>query len=179
MDERRGDWIQTYTQCQFWPLDPRPEDVCIEDIAHALSNQCRYSGHVESYFSVAQHSVLVSRCLPEGEALWGLLHDASEAYLVDLPRPLKNFSELGDAYKKIEKRLMEVICLRFGLPQEEPPLVKHFDNVLLATEKRDLMKRSPQPWSITEAPLTTLRIVPLEPRLAERMFLRRFHELTD
>jgi hypothetical protein len=86
---RVGDWIQTYSGRQFWPLDPRVEDVHLEDIAHALSNVCRYTGHVREFYSVAEHSVHVSwSCEPE-DALWGLLHDASEAYLADMARPVK------------------------------------------------------------------------------------------
>ena len=84
--KRKGDWMQTHSGIQFWPLDPRPEDILIEDIAHALSNQCRFAGHCCFHYSVAQHSVLVSENVPAQDAMWGLLHDAGEAYLVDLPR---------------------------------------------------------------------------------------------
>lgn len=97
MNERKGDWIQTYTGRQFWPLDPKPEEVCIEDIAHALSQQCRYAGHTIRFYSVAQHSVEIALRVPRAAALWGLLHDAAEAYLVDLPRPVKY---LMPAYKR-------------------------------------------------------------------------------
>lgn len=83
-------WIQTFSGRQFFPLEPRVEDVCIEDIAHGLSNLCRYAGHCECFYSVAQHCLLVSRVVPREHALRGLLHDASEAYLIDVPRPIKH-----------------------------------------------------------------------------------------
>ena len=81
MSERRGDWIQTYLGIQFWPLDPRPEEVMLFDIAHSLSNMCRFTGHCREFYSVAQHSVIVSQNVPREDAAWGLLHDASEAYM--------------------------------------------------------------------------------------------------
>jgi hypothetical protein len=176
MSERYGDWIQTYTGRQFWPLDPRPDEIFIEDIAHSLSNQCRYSGHCESFYSVAQHSVLVSWAVPQEYAMWGLLHDAAEAYLVDLPRPLKRFSEMGTLYRGIEAQLMLQVCSRFGLDIVEPECVKYADNVLLMTEKRDLMKHAPAKWVETAVPLNE-RIYPAEPREAKAMFLRRYYAL--
>src|SRR5579885_2784587 len=91
---RHGDWIQTYCGVAFYPLDPRPEEILIEDIAHALSMLCRFTGHVKRFYSVAQHCVYVShRCDPK-DALWGLLHDAAEAYLNDISRPVKSLREL-------------------------------------------------------------------------------------
>ena len=82
---RRGGWIQTYTGRQFWPLDPRIEDIDIHDIAHALSHQCRYSGHCLRFYSVAEHSVLLSHHVAGEHMLWALLHDAWEAYLAAIP----------------------------------------------------------------------------------------------
>jgi hypothetical protein len=177
MSERIGDWIQTYTGRQFWPLDPRPDEIDILDIAHSLSNQCRYSGHVETFYSVAEHSVHVSHIVPPEDALWGLLHDASEAYLVDLPRPLKRHSEMGYLYRGIEAQLMLNVCARYGLDIIEPPSVKHADNVLLSTEKRDLMKIPPKAWVETEPPLD-MRIVPWTPLVAKERFLARYRGLT-
>ena len=174
--ERIGDWIQTYSGGQVWPLDPRPEEIFIEDIAHALAHQCRFSGHCEEFYSVAQHSVLVSEQLHGVEALWGLLHDASEAYLVDLPRPLKRFGEIGRLYKEAETKLMKAICIRFGLPEEEPEGVRYFDNALLTTEQRDLMKKPPQAWSETTPPLSG-KIYPVPPSVAEWKFMERFWKL--
>lgn len=175
-ESRKGDWIQTYTGRIFWPIDPLPEEVFIEDIAHALSNQCRFAGHTETFYSVAQHSVLVSKNLNDGFALRGLLHDAPEAYLVDLIRPVKHFSTLGEAYKELEEALDRVICSRFGLPLPMPDAVKYMDNRLLETEKRDLLKPMPKKWHEYAPPLKE-KIIPQSPKEAEFAFLARFREL--
>ena len=167
--------MQTYSGHQFWPIDPRPEEIHVIDIAHALANQCRYAGHCREFYSVAQHSVLVSRIVPPEHALWGLLHDAAEAYLVDLPRPVKRYSTLGDCYRDVESRLMAVVCDRFGLPATEPPCVKDADNVALMTEKRDLMPGLFK-WREVAEPLADV-IVPLWPMVAEGEWLTRAGEL--
>src|SRR5574342_1090607 len=86
--------IITYTGRLFWPLSPRLEDINILDICHALSNQTRFTGHTREFYSVAQHSCLVSDLLPEKFKLDGLLHDASEAYLMDLARPVKELEQM-------------------------------------------------------------------------------------
>src|SRR5438128_12538670 len=87
-DWLRGDWMQTYTGRAFYPLDPRLDDICIEDIAHALSMLCRYGGQCQEFYSVAEHSVLMSYAVNPQHALWALLHDATESYMGDLIRPL-------------------------------------------------------------------------------------------
>lgn len=121
---RRGDWLQTFTGRQFWPLSPHPEDFDIEDIAHALAMKCRFNGHCISFYSVAQHSVLVAmeckRKWPDRPELplWGLLHDLAEAYLPDIPRPLKR--TIPGILKESEALIMQAACLRFGLSPQEP-----------------------------------------------------------
>jgi hypothetical protein len=95
---RKGDWIQTFTGKQFWPLDPRPDEVYIEDIAHALGNICRFNGHCLRFYSVAEHCFHVSHKVVPGLALMGLLHDAAEAYVCDVVRPVKPYLK---EYKKI------------------------------------------------------------------------------
>jgi 5'-deoxynucleotidase YfbR-like HD superfamily hydrolase len=171
--ERKGDWIQTANGRAFWPLDPRVEDVHLDDIAYALSNQCRFSGHCRPAYSVAEHSVRASMIVPPDDALWALMHDASEAFLVDVPRPIKPFLV---GYKEIETTVMRVICERFGLIGEMPESVKRTDEILLATEARDLMQRPPRDWKLREKPLEK-RIVPWSAREAELSFLDRFAEL--
>lgn len=104
-------WIQTFLGKPFWPLSPRPEDIDIRDIAHALAMTCRFTGHSQKFYSVAEHSVRVSRIVPAQFALHGLLHDASEAYLCDLSRPIKHGSTLGAEYCRIEDNLMQAVCV--------------------------------------------------------------------
>jgi len=176
MTDRKGDWMQTYTGRKFWPLDPRPEDIDIEEIAHALSNICRFGGHVQVFHSVAYHSVLVSQeCQPQ-YALSGLLHDAAEAYCGDIVRPLKR--ELP-SYCEIERRIQWAIADRFWLPRYVPFDVKRADEVLLATEARDVMGANLNEWGLLSARPRTERIIPIvDPRKAERLFMDRFVQLT-
>src|ERR1019366_10480236 len=132
MDSLDG-FIGTFSGLRFWPLGPNPAKILIEDVAHALAHQCRFSGHASKFYSVAEHSVHVSRlCLPE-HALWGLLHDASEAYLVDLPRPLKLLPEFA-AYREAERRLQRAVAVRFGLPEDQPASVTEADDTMLWIE---------------------------------------------
>lgn len=175
--------IETFTGECFQPLSPILETIWLEDIAHALSNQCRFSGHVREHYSVAEHSVRVSLLLAEwGEdedvQLWGLMHDASEAYLVDLPTPLKDDPAIGDGYRAAERALMRAICMRFGLPETQPDPVRVADAVLLATETRDLMPCRPAHWkNLVTVKALAERISPWSPRRAERQFLKRFRKL--
>jgi uncharacterized protein len=174
--ERVGDWMQTYTGRAFWPLDPRPEEIDPLDIAHALGMLCRYGGHVRRFYSVAEHCVLMSRAVAPEFALWALLHDATEAYLVDVPRPIKHY--LPD-YVAIEHRLMAVICERFGLDATEPPEVKDADNRILLDERAKLLKTPPRPWAPEIEGLQPLgvRVTGWGPRLAQRIYLDRLNEL--
>ena len=171
------DWIQTYTGRQFWPFDPRPDDVEIIDVAHALANTCRYTGHTRAFYSVAQHCCLASINVPPADEGWALLHDASEAYLCDVARPVKRHPAMA-AYREAEERLERVIAERFGLSWPPPASIKHVDRVLLRTERRDLMNPPPRPWSEFEQvqPLDG-RIFPVLPQIAEARFIRRFNEL--
>jgi uncharacterized protein len=173
--ERIGDWMQTYTGYQFWPADPRAEEIHLADIAHSLANQCRFAGHCLKFYSVAQHSIIVSRIVPPEDAAWGLLHDATEAYLVDLPRPVKRYSKLGDEYRQLEGCLMTAICERFALPPEEPDSVKLSDDIVLMTEKRDLMPGLFK-WREVATPLPE-EITPMAPEEAEIAFLDRALEI--
>lgn len=168
-------WIQTFSGKRFTPIKPNPDAIVIQDIAHSLSMQCRFSGHVKRFYSVAQHSVLVSYLCNTEDALWGLLHDATEAYLVDIPRPLKRSGQFG-AYLEFEKNMQTAICARFGLIDLEPVSVKAADKLMLATEARDLMSPLRPDWLWPVAPLP-LKIEPLMPDAAEELFLNRFYEL--
>lgn len=180
MSARIGGWGCTSTGRQYWPEDPRPEDICIEDIAHALALQCRFGGHCREFFSVAQHSVYVSQICDPDDALWGLLHDASEAYIVDIPRPFKMAAGM-EGYHAFESRFMAAVCERFGLPAEMPESVRVADEALLATEARDLMPRDGDAgvprWSLTH-PALWWRVIPWAWQQSEAAFLRRYRELT-
>jgi 5'-nucleotidase len=177
-----GPFIQTVSGRRFNPLDPDPAEVEIGDIARALSNQCRFGGNCHTYFSVAQHSCLVADLVAErggdtDAVLWALLHDASEAYLVDLPHPLKHRSELGRLYAEVEERLQAAIWERFGLSPEPPALLKEVDRALLATERRAVAHEA---WYWPELdgvePLD-LEIEPWLPDRARDEFTSRFEEL--
>lgn len=170
-------WIQTYSGRRFTPTNPNPDAIVIQDIAHALSMLCRFGGHSSKFYSVAQHCVLVSHLCNFEDAFWGLMHDASEAYLVDLPRPIKHSGKL-DVYIEYENKVQLAICKRFGLPEKEPPSVKKADKILLATEARDLLRNLRSDFSLKEIPLP-FKIDPLGPREAKDLFMKRFFELTN
>lgn len=169
----RGDWMQTFTGIAFYPADPQPEEIFIEDIAHALSLQCRYGGHCDRHYSVAEHSVLVSQMVPPEDALAGLMHDATEAYLMDIPRPVK---ALLPQYRDLEDKLWAVIARRFDLSPVLPKSVHEADNRILNSERDANMKAPPQDWGIPDdGSRVALEFWRAED--AEAWFLHRFYEL--
>lgn len=171
---RRGDWFQVFSGRRFFALDPDPIDIDIVDIAHALSLICRYNGHCREAYSVAQHSVLVSERVPEECAFEGLLHDASEAYLGDMVRPLK----LGmPEYRRAEEHLEKIIAMKYGLRFPWPEPVKIADNRMLATERRDILPVFREDWPNYGEPYPE-PVVPWSAPVAEARFLLRFHDLS-
>ena len=170
-------WIQTYTGKKFYFLNPIVDSVCIEDIAHALSNICRYTGHTKEFYSVAQHSVLAVDNVPYEDSLAALLHDATETYLTDISKPLKT---LLPQYRELEDKVHKVISEKFGLPNKLPDSVKEADLRLLATEKRDLLIGEPGEWPIikTVNPYPE-RIEPWSPKEAETLFLDLYTDIMD
>lgn len=170
---RKGNWMQTYTGKKFWPLDPLPEEIDIEDIAHALSMKCRYNGHVKFFYSVAEHSCIICDLLPQHLKLQGLLHDAPEAYLVDIPRPLKPFLT---NYAELEALNWAVISDKYGVPFEFDPLLKELDNGILLTERDYLMDGIAGEWGIT-ADKPDVIISGWSPETSKFAFLQRFGEL--
>lgn len=168
------DWIQTFSGRTFHSLEPVEEEIFVVDIAHSLANLCRFNGHCLRYYSVAEHSVRVSRILPDEFKLWGLLHDAGEAYLTDLPRPVKRKLT---AFNEMEDRVLEIVARRFHLVWPMPAEVKEADNILLATEARDLMAPPPRPWNLGVEPLPE-HIDPMLPPQARAFFLNEYAWLT-
>ncbi len=158
-------------------LDPRGSGFDEYDVAHALANICRFNGHCREFYSVAQHSVLVSHVVPPLDAFAGLMHDAAEAFLGDVTKPLKGL--LPD-YKTLERRVELDVFARFGLPPELPQSVKDADLVLLRTEQRDLMHKDSGLWTITEGfePLRQV-IKPWPPKVARVRFLKRFRVIAS
>lgn len=189
----RGNWMQTYSGNRFYPLDPRPEDFNLVDIAHSLSMQCRYNGHTTKFYSVAEHCVLVSREVenrdhPVSDALWGLLHDASEAYVGDMIRPLK--LEIP-AYSEIENKILWSMAQAFRLntvsipdlsdktKDPTPESVKNADFAMLNIEKLSIMQPSMHKWNINKNIMTSCVIEGWSPETAKRRFIQRFEELTE
>lgn len=193
---RRGDYIQTFTGRKAYPLDLRPEEVCIEDIAQSLSNLCRFTGHSSDFYSVGQHSVLVSQFGSGRTGLWYLLHDAAEAYINDISRPLKRdvyvALEKGSKYSwppnklahisDIEVKIMETVGVVLQLPSPGLvwwPDIKRADNIVFVTEIRDLMTANTDIWGkwIEDYEPLPARIEPLPPKEAKKAFLERYYEL--
>jgi hypothetical protein len=167
------DSIFTYTGGFMRPLDPSPEDIFIEDIAHALANQCRWTGHVAEFFSVAEHSMNVAKLVPKELRLTALLHDASEAYLADLARPIKKAPGLGEVYLEVEARLEAAIAERFGIDPD--PLghkaVKQADEQALWAEAKALL---PVLGEQMPEPPEGIVINCLRPSNAKKKFLAAF-----
>ena len=178
-----SDWIQTYSGRRFWPLDPKAEDVAIEDIAHSLSLICRYNGHCREFYSVAEHSLLVAKVVaqnadscPELE-LAALLHDASEAYLTDVAKPVKPYL-LG--YQEFEARVEAVIheALGLGSPADYRPYIKPIDTLIVVDEAIALMPVESIAWHERLGQPLGVEIRSLPARRAEREFLAMYNRLT-
>ena len=180
------DWIMTYTGRHFTPFDPKIQDIDIRDIAHALSNICRFGGHCSEFYSVAEHSILVSILCPPELKLAGLLHDAAEAYLGDVPTPLKQ-----NGFRDAEARLMDMIYRKYGcvkdmtLPYPWTDQIKTIDHYALLIEAESLgMKpwewsgEEIDSWNKMEDPPFFL-IQKLIPKQAERLFLTNYRILTN
>lgn len=176
---RTGQFMQTFSGRKFWPLDARVEDVEITDIAHSLSMQCRYAGHCQQFYSVAEHSVLIAHwLLDQGHgaevALCGLLHDATEAYLVDLPRPVK--ADMS-RYKQAEIQLWRIIAEVLDLPEELPAIVHEADERILADEIAQNMMW--MDWHDEHKNPLGVELEFWEPYRAEAKFLKMFVRLVQ
>ena len=176
---RRGGWIQTFTGRTIYPVDPREEEVEILDIIHSLANLCRFGGHCSHFYSVAEHSVHVSYLVPEHLALVGLLHDATEAYLVDIPRPIK--ASITN-YKEIEHRLWECIAGKYDLPLVMPQEIHDADIAMLYAERDQLLlPYKGDDWGMgLTTPITERPVVGCwTPTYAKQVFMQRWIGLTS
>jgi uncharacterized protein len=176
-----GPYLQTVSGRWVNPFDPDPEQLDAGDIARALANQCRFGGHCRVFYSVAQHSVIVSRLVEQRggdaeDAFAALMHDAAEAYLGDMPHPLKHRSPLGAAFKAAEDDLERALRDRFRIKPDVPE-IKRADRALLASERRAF---SAETWHWPELEGVEPLDIALEawpPDEAARAFAERYAEL--
>ena len=190
------DWIQSASGKVVTPLNLRPEQVNIHDIAHALANKCRYTGHTREFMGVGQHCLFGSELIDPKFALTFLLHDASEAYLPDIATPIKPHVHVKRtipgsvvsetiSWKQLEAEHIAVIGHALGIPDllvgTESAEVKHMDQLMLAWEQRDLLGKPPRPWfppGYLPAPPARELIV-MSPPEAERLYLYRYYQLRN
>jgi len=163
--------IQLADGSMFAPLAPDPELMSPEAIACGLANACRFGGQTRRYYSVAQHSVLVAALAPDRIDVqeYALLHDAEEAFgLPDLPTPMKPFFP---QFVEAQGRIGRMVLDRYGVDPDLKGVVKPYDTLALAIEKRDLKEASEGYLHDLPAPPDGIRIRPLTPRPAERLFM--------
>ncbi len=165
--------IQLRSGKRFSLLNPTPEDIEIEDIAHSLAHLCRFTGHSSGFYSVADHSLLVSAIVPPDIALAGLLHDAAEAYLGDISTPVKQVLD-SPAFLAAEDLIQCTIAEKFGFVYPFGPEIKHADRIALATERRDLMGGGGD-WGLPDP--VDIKVIPSFPRRDYQRFLFRFDSL--
>lgn len=169
-----GPTILLHSGVYFDFESPETSTITIGDIAHALSNICRFTGHVRRFYSVAEHSVLASYLVPPEDAFAALMHDAAEAVLGDVSKPLKSL--LPD-YKRIERRVERAIFAKFGLPDKLPASVKAADKQMLGIEQRECMKNRDD-WDVYKIALSARpKIGFLAPPAACNAFLARYIDL--
>lgn len=183
IDTTRGPWIKMFNPTRvFYPLDPRPDDIDIKNIAWSLSMQCRFNGNINAFYSLAQHSVVVSRIVESEHpfdndlVLHALLHDAHEAYTGDIITPIK--TQFGAIYE-IEERLDRVIMEVFGLEPKMPDAVRRADETALVTEMRDLHTDPYLGEKFAHVKPLDYVIEPVGHKEAYNMFMRRFEDLQE
>ena len=177
-DWLRGSWLQTYTGKQFYPFSPTVDSIDIIDIAHALAMTCRFGGHCKVFYSVAQHSVLVAEKAPPHLALRALMHDAPEAYVGDLVRPIKKHPEMA-AFEWVEQTVERAICARFDLPFPiMDATIKRLDNRILLDEREQVMTATDHDWQVDGEPLG-VTIEPWAPEIARWKFLDAFERCSQ
>lgn len=176
-EARKGDWIYTYTGRRFYPIDPRPEDIELRDIAHALAHLCRFTGHTKKHYSVAEHCCHIHDHAPDELRPWALMHDASEAYIGDMSRPLKRgCGDVGRLYSEVEHGIMVAVAEKFGLTPTMPGTIHALDDQMLVTEA-DQAFPVPAHWTRGRRWASTPRLPVVvgfwDPPTAKASFLRR------
>lgn len=181
-------WIQTFSGRKFSLVDPQPEDVCIEDVIAALTNICRFNGHCREFYSVAQHCLEVANEVSVPFRYEALLHDAPEAYYGDITRPQKivyrtmthHETRCGPMcdFDMAIGRIDAVVAEALGYSHPVSYEVKYADNVMLATEARDLMGPPPEPW-VELPPPRSRRVEPMTPTQVYYQFCEAFHKYRD
>lgn len=162
--------------CLFDLANPEASPINIEDIAHGLAHTCRYAAQCRRFYSVAEHSILVSNVV-EHAKLAALLHDAAEAFVGDMSKPLK---QLLPEYSRIEKQIERVIFEHFNIEWPAPPEVKVADYSVMAAEQQILMPAGTNEWMRVERIVPAdIKIHPLDPMSAKAAFLERFSKLAN
>lgn len=170
-------WIQTYTNKKFDLVSPDPDSICIEDIAHALSHQCRYTGHTRKFYSVAEHCINVARLVAPGQELAGLLHDATEAYTGDLNTPLKR---MCPDFIKVQDNIERVLCEKFEVDYPYHESVHVADRACLVRENEMLFDFAVDNWTERyrqDVELDRCWILGLPPDQAERYFMLHYNKM--
>jgi len=169
-------WIQTFSGLQFFPEAPRAQDVRIKDIAVSLSRTCRFRGHTLFFYSVAEHSILVSRLVHSDLRLAALLHDGAEAYMADLPAPIKRLPEMAP-FRRMESRILHAIYSRYDVMYSHAEAtIREADLAMLATERDTVMAKAPVDWGLT-VPAAEAEIRGWTPEQATDEFLGLFGRL--
>lgn len=174
---RKGYYMLTFSGRRYFPCDPRPEEIFIADIAHHLAMQCRFNGAVTGFYSVAEHSYWASFDGSEDEALERLMHDAAEAYIGDMIRPLKMLPELREPFSEIEHRNEVAIAERFGLNFPWPASVKKADEAICTAEMKQIMVAPTKNDLHDASRIADVTIRCWDWRLARARFTHRFYEL--
>lgn len=180
---RTGHFMHISSGRKYWPMDPRPEEVDIETIAHHLSMKCRWNGATKRFYSIAEHSIYVSQQVPLEDALEALMHDAAEAYITDFIRPLKYDPAFSEPYAKIERLNELAIAQCFNLRFPFPPSVKIADDAVTVAEMQQAISRDPDEEWGTNPFIDVTNVAPvaiefMTPYVARYLFLRRFNHLS-
>lgn len=161
-------WIQTYTGKKFYFSDPRVDQINLVDIAHGLSLQCRFAGQCDVFYSVAEHCVRMVNWRLPGDAKIQLLHDAAEAYLSDIPTPIKR---ILPEFQALEDSILKAIFYKYGLNILDLETIKEADKIMCATEQRDIMKPPLDKWEGDYPEPYPVKIIPWTSQKAEHQFL--------